>query len=236
LPAVEGVVESEFVRPLLSGANLLPYRTVSPLLAVVPCDASHLFTEANEIELYPGLHKWWRKAEETWETHRSSERLSLLEQLDYQSKFAKQLPIPRLRIVYNASGMHLCAAKLEDRRALVAKSLYWAAVRTEDEADFLCTILNSGVATDFVRPFMSYGKDERHFDKHVWQLPIPTFDPRNQAHARLVKLGRDAEAVAKAFPVDDKLHFAASRRRIRESIQASAAGTQIEDVVYELLS
>jgi HEAT repeats/PBS lyase HEAT-like repeat len=34
-----------------------------------------------------------------------------------------------------------------------------------------CAILNSATVTELVRPFMSYGKDERHFDKHIWQRP-----------------------------------------------------------------
>jgi hypothetical protein len=47
---------------------------------------------------------------------------------------------------------------------------------------------------------------------------------------------REAEGISITFLVDEKLHFAASRRRMRESIQASAAGGQIEEIVYELLS
>ena len=35
---------------------------------------------------------------------------------------------------------------------------------------------------------MSYGKDERHFDKHIWQLPIPKFDPSNPMHNELARL------------------------------------------------
>jgi hypothetical protein len=75
--------------------------------------------------------------------------------------------------------MHLCAAKLEDRRAIVAKSLYWAAAATQEEADYLCALLNAPATTEFARPYMSYGKDERHFDKHIWQLPNAKFDPSN---------------------------------------------------------
>jgi hypothetical protein len=47
--------------------------------------------------------------------------------------------------------------------------LYWAPINSEDEADYLCAIMNSAVTTEILRPFMSYGKDERDIHKHVWQ-------------------------------------------------------------------
>jgi hypothetical protein len=235
LPSIEGVVESEFVRPVYSGESLLPYRVVEPLLAVIPCAADHLLTP-REIDLHTGLRQWWNQAEAAWEANRSSERLSLVEQLDYQSKLTKQLPVPPFRVIYNASGMHLAAAKVRNPRAIVSKSLYWAAFRDEDEADYLCAILNSACTTECLRPFMSYGKDERHVDKHLWELPIPAFDAEDPQHRELVTLGRQLSEMADTFPVDPALHFAATRRNIRQMIEGSPAGLRIAEIVYEMLS
>src|ERR1019366_3983546 len=44
----------------------------------------------DRIADYPGFEEWWRTATTTWELHRSSDRLSLSEQVDYCSK-----PMPR---------------------------------------------------------------------------------------------------------------------------------------------
>ncbi|MGN8545427.1 hypothetical protein ACQPTN_11000 [Bradyrhizobium sp. 13971] len=236
LPDAEGVIEFEFVRPVLTGDTLLPYRTSEPLLAVLPCSSSRLLREAGEIEMYPGLEQWWRHAEESWVTNRTSDRLSLFERLDYQSTLTKQLPIPRLRLIYNKSGMHLVAAKVKNSRAIVAGGLYWATMTSEEEADYLSAIMNSAITTEVLRPFMSYGKDERDIHKHVWQLPIETFDPENETHARLVALARGAELMAAKFEVRDDLHFAATRRHIRERIEASEVGQEISKIVEELLS
>lgn len=236
LPDAEGVIESEFVRPVLTGDTLLPYRTSEPLLAVLPCSSSRLLRAAGEIEMYPGLEQWWRHAEESWIANRSSDRLSLFERLDYQSTLSKQLPIPRLRLLYNKSGMHLVASKVKNPRAVIAGGLYWATMNSEDEADYLCAIMNSAVTTEALRPFMSYGKDERDIHKHVWQLPIETFDPQNPAHARLVSLANAAETIAAAFEVKEGLHFAATRRHMRDQIEASDAGKEISQIVKEMLS
>ncbi len=161
---------------------------------------------------------------------------ALFEQLDYQSKLSKQLPIPQMRLVYNRSGMHLVAAKVKNRRALFSSGLYWATINNEDEADYLCAIMNSAVTTERLRPFMSYGKDERDIHKHVWQLAIELYDSKNLTHTRLVKLSRDAASIAATFEVDPELHFAATRRHIRERLEASEVGSEISEIVEEMLS
>jgi hypothetical protein len=171
-----------------------------------------------------------------WEKHRSSDRLTLTEQLDYQGKLEHQFPIQPERIVYIASGMHLVASRLSDQRAVIEHGLYWATAASTAEALYLCAVLNSATFTDLVRPFMSYGKDERHFDKHVWQIPVPLYDPANDLHVRLSARGAELEAAIGKLPVEAGRHFAAVRRDVREFIAASEAGRDVEALVEELLN
>jgi hypothetical protein len=49
---------------------------------------------------------------------------------------------------------------------------------------------------------MSYGKDERHFDKHIWQLPNAKFDPSNPMHNKLARLCKTLHSLAAKFFVD----------------------------------
>lgn len=235
-PSIEGVVEDRFLRPMYSGESLLPYRTAEPLLAIVPAADGGLLRTEEEMALYPGVADWWRKAEAIWNEKRKNEDLSLIGQLDWMGKLSSQLPPPRLRVIYNSSGMHVAAAKLRDPRGVLNNKLYWCAARSEEEGDYLCALLNSPVTTEFVRPLMSYGKDERDVHKHVWKLAIPEFDPANRSLARLAQLGALAERLAGAVEVDPDLHFAASRRRIRERLAENPDAAEIDDLVYELLS
>ncbi|OJU50131.1 MAG: restriction endonuclease [Mesorhizobium sp. 61-13] len=234
LPALEGVVESEFVRPYFNGENILPYLAGSPERAVIPCNPSRLLT-SDEIEFHPGLQHWWERADALWKEHSGGKISSLRGQLDYQSKLSKQLPVVPLRVVYNRSGMHVVAAKVRDRRALIASGLYWAAVHSDAEANFLCAILNAPITTELVRPYMTYGKDERDVAKHIWELPIPTFDPDDTVHARLAELGQWAEREVSNFAINDSVHFSAVRRHIRQHLAASAEAEEINNTVFELL-
>jgi hypothetical protein len=236
LPSMEGVIETEFVRPVFSGENLLPYRMVDPLRAVIPCTPERLLTDRAEIEYHAGLDQWWSIAEACWEAHRSTERLSLIEQLNYQGKLQKQLPVPLLRVVYNTSGMHVFAAKVMDRRALIASGLYWAAVASHEEADYLCAVLNSAVTSELLKPFMPYGKDERHVHKHVWQLIVPTYERDDAIHREIVALGREMAQLAADYPVKPDLHFAATRGHMRDLMEGTASGKRLSEIVCAMLS
>ncbi|MCC6522361.1 MAG: N-6 DNA methylase [Polyangiaceae bacterium] len=236
LPALEGVVETEFLRPIHLGETVLPYRILEPRLAVVPRDAEGLLDSQNErIERYPGLTDWCRRAEQCWNKNRSSERLTLAQRLNFHGELESQFAIQPQRVVYVKAGMHLAAARLADRRAVVDHKLYWASAATVEEAHYLCAILNAAVTTKLVRPLMSYGKDERDVDKHIWTLPIPMFDPGDKSHAELAELGKKAEEAVGAFPLDLDKHFAASRRAVRDYLETSAIGQRIEELVTQLL-
>lgn len=236
LPRHSGVVETEFVRPVLLGENVLPYRVLPAREAVLPLEGSDLLDGENpRLDMYPGLAAWWRDAEQVWNEHRTSERLTLLAQIDYHRKFTDQLPLSPLRVVYSASGMHLAAALTDNRNAVIEHSLYWGTVSSRDEGYFLCAVLNSPEITQLVRPLMSYGKDERHIDKQVWKLPIPAYDPANETHRRLSELGRrEAETVA-ALDLDEHGNFITLRQLVRRELARHAAATEISDVITELL-
>ncbi len=235
LPDLVGVVETEFVRPFFTGDNVYPFRVGKPMLAVIPCDKTSLLGQEN-IDLYPGLQQWWSQAAALWEENRANDGMSLTERLNYQSTLSKQLPISPLRVVYNRSGMHICAAKLRERRAIVANGLYWAAMRSEEEADYICAILNAPATTDLTRPMMSYGKDERDIHKHVWELSIPTFDSDNATHRRITELGASAEKLIAQYEVNPTIHFAATRRHIRDFLLSTPVGSELEEIVFELLA
>jgi hypothetical protein len=82
---------------------------------------------------------------------------------------------------------------------------------------------------------MSYGKDERDIHKHVWELPIPTFDPHNAMHLRAAELGQSAEKLISQYEVDPSLHFAATRRHIRDFLLSTADGSELNEIVFEML-
>ncbi len=237
LPDRSGVVEGRFVHELVAGEVLVPYRTYRKMEVVLPVLGGEILVRgSNRLGPHPRLGKWWREAEAIWEEHRSSDRLSLAEQMDYRQKLSKQLEPVTHRVIYSKSGMHMVAARLELSKAVVNDSLYWARVGSEDEALYLCAILNSKALTDAVRPLMSYGKDERHFDKYVWQLGIPEFSPASQVHEDLAHLGREIERFVAELSIPTESYFVTARQRVRSEISSHPAAAKLETTVSKILA
>jgi len=187
---------------------------------------------------YPGLYEWWRQAEAVWIKHRlKSTKLSLREQLDYRKKLSDQLPViaETYRVVYNASGMNLAAAVVHDA-SIIEKSLYWCSSNSQSEARYIQAILNAEMLTKRLRPLQARGEhNPRHYDKYVWQVPIPVFDPSNELHVQLAALAERAEAIAAGVPLTPGRKFETLRRLVRQAIAGSDVGRQLEEAVAVLL-
>lgn len=237
LPTLGGTVEQQFIRPLYVGESIMPFRCLQPAEAVIPWDGKQLLGgEAEQLAQYPGLEAWWQTAERLWIKHRTSPRLSLLEQLDYRGKLTQQIPVPEYRVVYGASGMYMAGAVIVDATAFIEHGLYWGPASTLDEARFLTAILNSNVLSAAVQPLQGRGEhNPRHFDKYVFRLPIPIFDPADATHELLVTLAQRAERVAADVELPSK-RFEAKRGHVRDALKEDGVGAEIDAIVKTLLA
>lgn len=236
LDPLTGNVEAEFVFPMHLGETILPFRLQAPLEAVLPWDGTRLFDVDDErLDDHPGLAAWWREANRLWIANRSSDRLTLLGQLDYMRKLSLQLPAPQHRVVYTKGGMYLAAARIDDQRVVIDHKLYWAAASSPEEAEFLLAILNSDALTLAVRPLQARGEhNPRDFDKYIFQLPIPEFDDTDALHRDLVDAAAHAETVVAAVDLPI-MSFQAQRRLVRGALSEDGVAATLDGLVARLL-
>ena len=236
LPSLEGVVESQFVRPMHLGSTVAPFRCLVPWLAIVPWGGKHLISSGTRMDMYPGLADWWRRAEELWVANRSSDRLSLMDQFDFRSKASHQFPIPPHRVVYSKAGHQVAAARVSDPEVFIDHTLYWAAAPTISEARYLTAVLNSELLTQRVAPLQSRGQfGARHFDLYVFNVPIPMYDSRVPLHGQLAVLAERAEAVAEATALGPGVSFQRARQLVRSALAKEGVGSEIEEAVEALI-
>lgn len=238
LPSLEGVVEERFLRRVHLGATMVAFRAREAQLAVVPyLDGALLDSSDERLDEYPGLAEWWRNAEEVWNKYRSpSTRLSLREQIDYQTKLSNQFPVSEHRVAYTASGQHLAACRIEADDALIEKALYWGTVDSVQEGQYVCAILNSDRFAEAIRPLQARGQhNPRHFDMHVFAVAFPLFDPSVELHQELVALAGRAEAVAESMEFDLTRQFQRARRAIREALREEGIAAELDRAVNALL-
>ncbi|MGH6842570.1 MAG: N-6 DNA methylase [Methylocella sp.] len=237
LTGIENRVEAEFLRPVLLGESILPYRVFRPFEAVVPVTdkGEMLDAEAAANRGFDGLHGWMRKAERVWNADRPSE-ISLVQQFDYYGKLSAQFPLAPLRVVYAASGTNPAACILRTTMNVIDNSLYWTALRDKREAQFLTALFNSETTRSRIAAFQSRGQwGARHFHKVMFNLPIPRFEAKNHLHTDLAKAAREAETIAAAVPLPENTKFQRARGLIRAALKDASIAQKIDALVARLL-
>jgi SAM-dependent methyltransferase len=235
-PDLTGNIERQFIRPIYLGDSVLPFRTRPGIPGIVPWDGSTLSTTTTTaLDQYPGLAEWWREAERRWNDNRTSD-LTLLGRFDYQGGLRNQLPGLDHRVVYTKSGMYLAAAYIDDPQAVIDHKLYWAAVAGPEEANYLLAVLNSDALLRLVQPLQARGEhNPRDFDKYVWRMPIPLYDPTASLHQDLAAMAMRAAAVAAQVKLTAQT-FQVLRRNIRHALVEDGVAGEIDEAVTNLLA
>lgn len=237
-----GPVESEFLRPLLLGEGIAPFRLLGTALAVIPVEGEVVLDAGSAAAAgHRYLAGWLGDCEAKWTAHASRQpdgrpRMTLRQQIDHMRKLSAQLTEPTSKLVYTASGTLLSATTVEDSTVIVEHAAYWMSIPNVNEARYLCAIINSEAILDLIVPMQAHGwRDPRHFDKLIWELPIPEFDPGQPLHRELAKAAVEAERVAALAELRDDQHFRTKRRAIRNALAAAGIAQRIDALVARLL-
>ena len=96
-----GPVDKAFLRPVLLGESIGPFRILKPLQAVIPWDEETCqLMDAKKATKrgYSRLAQWLEQTEALWEAHKTGDS-SFLDQCNYYGKLSCQFPIKQVRIV-----------------------------------------------------------------------------------------------------------------------------------------
>ena len=234
----QGPVDKEFLRPVLLGESIAPFRILKPLQAVIPWDeeTQQLMSAEEAIgKGYPRLARWLERTEALWDSHKPSD-ISFLGQCDYFGKLSCQFPVARVRVVYTKSGTIPAASVLQSLDTVIDHKLYWMAADSVDEARYLCGILNSETLRAGVEGYQAQGQwGPRDFDKYVFNLPIPRYDGASALHLNISEAAQTAEKVAALVAVKEGDYFVTTRKRIREALREHGIADTIENLVTTLL-
>ncbi len=236
---IEGPVEVEFLRPVYLGENIAPYRVLGSVTGVIPWNANRgevLDKEGAYSIGQPRLAEWLTKAERLWVEHGTG-AMSLRDRWDYGRAVSNQLPTAKHRVFFAASGTQPAALKIAQQEDGIAEhSIYWTAVRSLAAADYLCAVLNSETLRAAAENWQSEGQwGKRHFDKAVFNLPIPLYDADQRLHRDLAAAAARAEKVAAAVELKPGEHFTRARARIRRALIDHGVAGRIEAMVAELI-
>lgn len=256
---LQGSVEAEFLFATLLSDDLLPFGWRQLSLVVLPLSGRKLLSADDAIRQgKAGLADWLRKADAIWRKHRKSQE-ELLNYLNWQGKLTAQSPTGVYKLLYNTSGTHLCACVVDARdvsgwqvydlpvQGFVADTkTYWLETKDENEAHYLCAVLNAPCMDELIKPFQSKGafgaqrgKGERDIHRRPFEvLPIPLFSRRDERHQRLAELSQVChEKVAQFVAGADGKTLTQPIGRLRQQVREMLANelSHINRLVTELL-
>jgi SAM-dependent methyltransferase len=237
-----GPVEAAFLRPVVLGENLAPFRLLPPALAVVPVleDGRLLDAKGALREGFSRLADWLGDVEGKWAADASrgvdgKPKMTLGENLDYHHKLGQQFPIRDIRVAYAKAGTLFASTIIQDARAVIDHKAYWASARSLDEARYMIAILNCDAIRLRIADRQSKGQGgARDFDNLMWELPIPEFSPRDPLHLQLAALAENCETVAAATPLDESAYFTTNRKSIRNALEAAGLMARLDALVAQI--
>ncbi len=237
-----GPVELQFLRPVLLGESIAPFRMLTPATCVVPTHGRGILDSRGAADAgFRHLAAWLKYTEGKWADHSNKRadgrpRMTVSQQLDYMRKLTAQLPTAATRVVYAASGTLPAAVIVTEQSAIIEHKAYRAAARTLAEARYLCAVINSEETRVRLEAKQSKGQGgARDFDNLIWELPIPEFDRRDPLHLQLAEAAAKAEKISAAVPLREGAYFTHHRAAIRAILAADGIAREIDDLVSRLL-
>ena len=231
-------VPRRWITPCIFSEDLLPF-TIRPEITqvIVPLGEDGVLEKDPEKDVY------WENADRLWKKNKGKGKRtpsSLLDQINFNSKLQKQLPVTMektelLQVVYNEAGQHLRATRCNRSKIVVEHACYWWGADSEEEAQYLVSMLNSQCLQDAYRECR---KSDRHFETHIWNgVPIPCYEPRNDDHLELAGLCLEAENLVAKILRDLDLSNKQEKlsRQIKGALKESGISDRIDEAARKVL-
>ena len=195
---LKGLVESAALLPLIRSQELKAFM-VAPVCTflIAPRDGSTILNLTVDEEArtrFPATFEFWKRAEAIYQERRTAKAGETLgDNLDFKRTLTNQLArsgSERRKVLYNASGKALRAARVAVEQTGNQKT-YWAVFDSDEEALYVCGVLNARCMQDAWRE----GKTSKlDFDKSLWRhVPVPKYDRHLAPHRQVARIAREAE-------------------------------------------
>jgi len=210
---VEGTVHDDYIYATLLSKHLLPFGFQKLNMVALPArvrpdgrlellhDVGY-FADQGHISAYT---TWFSKTRAVWEKHKKS-KMTLAERYDYHKLLSKQVTDYGFTVLYNASGSNIacCVIDLENtdlriygrmtRGFIVDYKTYYCSAQTENEAHYLCAILNAPCVNESIKVHQSQGLwGHRDISRTPFEAcAIPIFEAGNPDHLELARLSLSA--------------------------------------------
>lgn len=196
---VERRIESDLVYPIVRGSDIDRWKVNPKIYGLIVQDPKTRVGYLEEIM----KQKWQRTYGYLAQFKRNLESRALYKKYhaDAKNPFYSQFNISeetfaRYKVIWKrmtndliATVVSQCKTPFGYKKIVPLETTSLIATNNEDEAHFLCAVINSMPVRDFVKSFSSAGRGfgTPSVMKHVG---IPKFDPKNKLHQRLAEISK----------------------------------------------
>jgi methylase of polypeptide subunit release factors len=255
---LSGNVESNFIYLTLLGGDIAPFTYIKMRPIVLPVEASPSGYKILDLATLRGrgfllTARWFEDVQKLWEARRSKKAAKrfprFIDAVNYQQLLRRQIPRKRYIVIYNSSGTNLVScvidtyqlpklkigkAELSPAGFIAEKTTFFYKTDDENEAHYLCAILNSNVINDLIKPLQPRGSfGERHIQRRPFMFPIPKFKEEDPKHIELARISKQCHEVLK-FKQFTRKTTAGVRSETKEIVAKEIK--RIDKLVSEILS
>ncbi len=256
---LQGNVEADFIYATLLGGDIVPFgfTNLRPVvLPIKPTSTGYRLLDVEDLRRcgFKDMANWLDKCQKHWgsrRTEKSRNRFArVIERLDYNNLLSGQNPQKRFVVLYNASGANLASCVIDKNnlpefrinqvvikpRGFIAESTtFFYETDNEDEAHYLCAILNSNVINDLIKPLQPRGAfGERHIQRRPFMFPIPEFNRNDPKHIALADISKTChKKVSSKMKTLRKMTAAKARSTVKQHLAKELE--KIDELVSELL-
>ncbi len=219
---LKGNVEAEFIYATLLGGDIVSFgfSNLRPvILPIEPTSTKYELLDINALRNrgFVNTADWLENAQKLWEERRTEKAETrsprVLNWLDYNGKLSTQNPQKRYVLLYNSSGTNIASCVIDKAalpefkilqatikpRGFVADSkTFYYETNDENEAHYLCSILNSNIINEEIKPLQPRGRfGEREIQRRPFMFSIPKFDESNFKHLDLAQISKKCHEILK---------------------------------------
>ncbi|MEW6104407.1 MAG: N-6 DNA methylase [bacterium] len=253
---LEGNIEEDFLYTTLLAWEIFPFGYVKMNPVVIPIKenfSGFRLMNINSLQKNGkrGITEWFNKAQAIWNerrTEKSEKRFpSLLDRLNYNGLLTVQNPFIRYLVLYNATGTDLASCvidkhslpcfefngiKVKSKGFIVDVKTWFFETENENEAYYLCSILNSEIISKMIKPLQPRGLfGARAIHRRPLLFPIPKFNEYDSLHNRLANIGEKCQDKIKttSFIQRNNSIRLKARNKLKDEIM------EINQIVLEIL-
>jgi len=200
---VQTTIEKDFLYPILESGSISRWKITSYAIGVIPHDKNgRVISEAELRVKWPKTYEYFLKFKGVLEKRSDYKSYGKGQPFYFIYKLANHTLAP-IKVIWNTMGTRLDVAVvttiehciLGEKVPVPEHVLAYIPVNTEDEAHYICSILNSSFANLILQSIAKGGKNFAT-PEFINMLNIKRYDPSNALHRKLAELSKKAHQLA----------------------------------------